>query len=152
MAAQKRTSAARAPSSRAAAAALDEVSDALESGAGLPTIARAAGRALDASVIVLDSASSVLDVACASSDDERAVMAGESGSQARELRVAGAAVGELRYRPRGDGPEPALLRMVATLIGQEVERAKAPEKASEAAARDFIEDVLGRRVTDRENI
>ena len=36
--------------------ALDEVSDAVESGAGLPAVARAAGRALDASVIVLDSA------------------------------------------------------------------------------------------------
>ena len=35
--------------------ALDEVSDAVESGAGLPAVARAAGRALDASVIVLDS-------------------------------------------------------------------------------------------------
>ena len=42
--------------------ALDEVSDAVESGAGLPAVARAAGRALDASVIVLDSASSVVAV------------------------------------------------------------------------------------------
>ena len=152
MAAQKRTGAARAPSGRAAVEALDEVTEAVESGAGLPTVARAAGRALGASVIVLDSASSVLAVACASSDDERAVMAGESGSESLKLRVGGEAVGELRYRPRGEGPEPTLLRMVATLIGQEVERAKAPARASEAAARDFIEDVLERRVTDRENI
>ena len=34
--------------------ALDEVSDAVEAGAGLPAVTRAAGRALDASVIVLD--------------------------------------------------------------------------------------------------
>ena len=34
--------------------ALDEVSDAVESGARQPAVARAAGRALDASVIVLD--------------------------------------------------------------------------------------------------
>ena len=34
--------------------ALDQVSDAVESGAGLPAVARAASRALDASVIVLD--------------------------------------------------------------------------------------------------
>ena len=34
----------------------DEVSEAVESGAGLPEVARAAARALDASVIVLDSA------------------------------------------------------------------------------------------------
>src|SRR5215218_4294172 len=85
--------------------ALDEVSDAVESGAGLPAVARAAGRALDASVIVLDSSSSVLAVACSSPDDERAVMAGESGSTAVELRVADAPVGELRYRPRGELPD-----------------------------------------------
>ncbi|MFN2617464.1 MAG: PucR family transcriptional regulator [Thermoleophilaceae bacterium] len=152
MAAQKPSGAARAPATRVAAAALDEVADALESGAGLPTVARAAGRALEASVIVLDSSSSVLAVACASSDEEHAVMSGESGSVSQELRVAGAVVGELRFRPRGEGPDPALLRTVATLIGQEVERSKAPERASEAAVADFIEDVLGRRVTDRENI
>ena len=34
--------------------ALEEVSEAVEAGAGLPSVARAAGRALDASVIVLD--------------------------------------------------------------------------------------------------
>ena len=49
--------------------AFGEVSEALESGAGLPAVARAAGKALEASVIVLDSASSVLAVACASSED-----------------------------------------------------------------------------------
>src|SRR3954466_13257171 len=87
--------------------ALDEVSEAVESGAGLPAVARAAGRALDASVIVLDSASSVLAVACSSPDDERAVMAGESGSSGVELRVADAPVGELRYRPRGEPLDPS---------------------------------------------
>src|SRR3954453_7857795 len=116
MAAQKRTSAARAPSSRAAAAALDEVSDAVESGAGLPSVARAAGRALDASVIVLDSASSVLAVACASPEDERAVMAGEGDIETVDLRVADAEVGRLRFRSRGASPDPTLLRMVANLI------------------------------------
>ena len=65
--------------------ALDEVSDAVESGAGLPAVARAAGRALDASVIVLDAGSSVLAVACASPEDERAVMAGEAGTETVEL-------------------------------------------------------------------
>src|SRR3954449_3791092 len=95
--------------------ALAEVSEAVESGAGLPEVARAAGRAIESSVIVLDASSSVLAVACASPDDERAVMAGESGAQAVERRVADTPVGELRYRPRGE-PEPALLRLVANLI------------------------------------
>jgi sugar diacid utilization regulator len=132
--------------------ALDEVSDAVESGAGLPAVARAAGRALESSVIVLDRGSSVLAVACASPEDERAVMAGESGTETVELRVADAEVGRLRYRPRADAPPAALLRLVANLIGLEIERSRAPERASEAAVGDFIQDVLARRVTDRENI
>jgi sugar diacid utilization regulator len=133
--------------------ALDEVSEAVESGAGLPAVARAAARALDASVIVLDAASSVLAVACQSSEDERAVMAGEGGAQSVELRVADLPVGELRYRPRGEPPpEHALLRIVTNLIGLQVDRAKAPDRASEAAVADFLEDLLARRITDRENI
>ena len=132
--------------------ALDEVSDAVESGAGLPAVARAAARALEASVVVLDSSSSVLAVACASSDDERATMSGADGTETVDLRVSESTVGRLRYRPRGQLPPAALLRLVANLIGLEVERAKAPERASEAAVGDFLEDLLGRRITDRDNI
>jgi sugar diacid utilization regulator len=133
-------------------AALDQVSEAVESGAGLPAVARAAGRALGASVIVLDSSSSVLAVACASTEDERVVMAGEAGSVSVDLRVGGGSVGQLRYRAPEGAPAPALLRMVAALIGQEVERAKAPDRASEAAVSDFLEDLIRRRLTDRDNI
>jgi sugar diacid utilization regulator len=132
--------------------AFEEVSEAVESGAGLPAVARATGQALEASVIVLDSASSVLAVACASSEDERAVMAGEGGTESLDLRVADASVGQLRFRARGTPPDPALLRMVATLIGLEVDRARAPERASEAAVSDFLDDLLHRRITDRDNI
>jgi sugar diacid utilization regulator len=132
--------------------ALDGVSEAVESGAGLPAVARAAGRALDASVIVLDSSSSVLAVACSSSEDERAVMAGERGAETARLVVAEAPVGQLRYRPRGEPPPPTLLRLVGNLIALELDRAKAPERASEAAVGDFLEDLFARRVTDRENI
>jgi sugar diacid utilization regulator len=141
-----------ATGSRTFLEALDEVSEAVESGAGLPGVARAAGRALDASVIVLDAASSVLAVACRSREDERAVMAGEADTQVVDLRVADLAVGQLRYRPRGEPPEGSLLRLVANLIGLEVDRAKAPERASEAAVGDFLGDLLARRITDRENI
>jgi sugar diacid utilization regulator len=138
--------------SRSFLESLDEVSEAVESGAGLPEVARAAGRALDASVIVVDAASSVLAVACASTEDERAVMAGEAGAETVELRVAELPVGQLRYRTRGESPPAALLRLVANLIGLEVDRAKAPERATEAAVGDFLQDLLGRRLTDRENI
>jgi PucR family transcriptional regulator, purine catabolism regulatory protein len=135
--------------SRSFLEALDEVSEAVESGAGLPSVARAAGRALDASVIVLDASSSVLAVACSSPEDERVVMAGEGGTESVELLVADAAVGQLRFRTRGEAPPAALLRLVANLIGLELERAKAPERASEEAVGDFL---LARRITDRENI
>src|ERR671911_777079 len=152
-AAQKRTSsAAQQSEARPFLEAFDEVSEAVESGAGLPAVTRAAGRALGASVIVLDSSSSVLAVACESSEDERAVMAGEAGTETVELRVAESDVGRLRYRPRGEQPPGALLRLVANLIGLELERSRAPERASEAAVGDFLQDLLARRVTDRENI
>jgi sugar diacid utilization regulator len=128
------------------------VSEAVESGAGLPAVARAAGRALEASVAVVDSSSSVLAVACASPADERAVLAREEGVDVLELRVAEARVGELRYRLRGEVPPAALLRMVGTLIALEVERSRGPERASEAAVGAFLSDLLGRRATDRENI
>ena len=132
--------------------ALDEVSEAVEAGSGLPSVARAAGRALDASVIVLDSRSSVLAVACASPEDERAVMALEGDARSVDLTVAEVAVGELRYRPRAAEPAPSLLRLVANLIGLEVDRAKAPERASEAAVADFVNDLLSRRIPDGETV
>jgi len=139
------------PVTRGFPEALGEVSEAVESGAGLPSVARAASRALDASVIVLDSTSSVLAVACASPEDERVVMAGEAGSESVDLRLADTVVGRLRYRSRGE-PDPALLRLVSNLIALEVERAKGPARASEAAVSDFFTDLLSRRVTDRDNI
>ncbi len=132
--------------------AFEEVSEAVESGAGLPAVARAAGHALDASVVVLGADSSVLAVACLSPEDERAVLAGEGDADVLDLRVADASVGQLRLRSRGTPPEAALLRIVSTLIAQEVDRARAPERASEAAVGDFLSDLLARKVTDRENI
>jgi sugar diacid utilization regulator len=144
--------AAEIPSSSDFLSAFEDVSAAVESGAGLPEVARAAGRALGASVAIVDAASSVLAVACASPDDESAVLSGAAGSEMLELRVADAVVGQLRYRVTGEPPPPTLLRMVGTLIALEVERSRAPERASEAAVASFLGDVLDRKVTDRENI
>jgi sugar diacid utilization regulator len=149
---RERGAARELPGGRAFLGAFDEVSEAVESGAGLPAVTRAAARALEASAIVLDSSSSVLAVACASPEDERVVMAGEAGSETIELRVADTPVGQLRFRVRGTPPPPALLRMVATLIGLELDRSRAPTRASEAAVGDLLADLLARRVTDRENI
>ncbi len=125
------------------------VSEAVESGAGLPEVARAAARALDASVAVLDASASILAVACASPEDERAVLA---RGDVLELKVADSVVGQLRYRARGHEPPAALLRLVGTLIAQEVDRTLAPARASEAATSALLNDVLGRRTTDRDAI
>jgi sugar diacid utilization regulator len=132
---------------------LEELSAAIESGAGMPAVARAAARALDASVALIDRSSNVLAVAAASPDEERKLLAGGSGVEVVELRVADAAVGELRWRPRGeDEPDAALLRMVATLLGLELERSRSPEWATEEAAGDFVRALLRRKVTDRADI
>ena len=133
-------------------AALGDIAAAIEGGAGLPEAARACGRALDASVAVVDASSSVLAVACASPEDERAVLSGEAGSEQVELTVGGAAVGKLHFRERGEPNPPDLVRMVAAILALELERARRPERASEAAVRDFLEDLVSRKVTDRENI
>jgi sugar diacid utilization regulator len=132
--------------------AFDGVSEAVEAGAGLPAVARATAQALVASVVVLDSRGSILAAACLSPEDERSVLAGEGATEVTTLRVADSEVGQLRLRPRGTPPAAVLLRMVTTLIAQEVDRAQAPERASEAAVTDFLGDVLSRRLTDRENI
>jgi sugar diacid utilization regulator len=132
---------------------LEELSAAIESGAGMPAVARAAARALGASVALIDRASNVLAVAAASPDEEKKLLAGGAAVETVELRVADTAVGELRWRPRGeDEPDSALLRMVATLLGLELERSRSPEWATEEAAGDFVRALLDRTITDRGDI
>jgi sugar diacid utilization regulator len=144
---------ARGSKRRADPGSLEELSAAIESGAGMPAIARAAGRALGASVALIDRASNVLAVAAASPDEEKKLLAGGAGVEAVELRVADASVGELRWRPREeDEPDAALMRMVATLLGLELERARSPEWATEEAAGDFVRGLLARRITGRGEI
>jgi PucR family transcriptional regulator, purine catabolism regulatory protein len=132
--------------------ALAEITDAVESGLGLPEVVRAASRALDASLVLIDRSSSVLAVAARSTADERALMADASGVATHELRVGDTVVGRLRLRGRGGDPSPALLRVITTLIASEVERLRAPERASEEAQAAFLAAVLRREVTDRGDI
>src|SRR5256885_11262002 len=80
------------PERRAEPGLLEELSAAIESGAGMPAVARAAARALDASVALIDRSSSVLAVATASPDEERKLLAGGAGVETVELRVADASV------------------------------------------------------------
>jgi sugar diacid utilization regulator len=130
---------------------LDALSEAVESGAGLPAVARAAARLLGASVALIDRSSAVLAVAGASPDQERKLLSGGEGVTGVELRVADAAVGELRYRAASP-PDPAIARMVTTLLALELERSRSPEWASEEVASAFVAAVLGREVTDRGDI
>jgi sugar diacid utilization regulator len=141
----------KAPAKNAPEGTLDALAEAVESGAGLPAVARAASKVLNASVALIDRSSAVLAVAGAAPDQEERLLAGGEGVTSVELRVADAAVGELRYRA-GTAPDPAIARMVSTLLALELERARSPEWASEEAAAGFVRAVLGRQVTDRGDI
>ena len=112
---------------------------------------RAAARALDASIVVLDRGGQALAVAARSPADERSLLVEADGVVAIELRVADVDVGRLRVRARSV-PNPGLLRLVSTLIASEVERVRAPELASEEAAAVFVAAVLARELTGREEV
>ncbi len=118
--------------------ALDAVTAAVEDGAGLPEIVRAAGRALDASLVLIDRAGSVLAVAARSPADERSLMRDGDDVRAIDLRVAETVVGQLRMRAREGEPEVAVQRLVTTLVASEVERLRAPERASAEATTAFL--------------
>ena len=132
-------------------AALDAITDAVESGAGLPEIVRAAARALDASLVLTDRAGAVLAVAARSPADERSLLDDAAGVEPIELRVADAPVGTLRMRARGE-VSAALVKLVTTLVASEVERLRAPERASEQALAGFLHALLDRDISGREDI
>src|SRR4051795_6251448 len=151
---------------------LEPVTEAIESGAGLFEVVRAAARALDASLALLDRGGAALAMTpppppaaapallCRgprragggrprarapppASADERALLSDGPGVTAVDLRVADAVVGELRVRPRSES-SPAMLKLVATLIASEVERVRGPERASEEATASFLASLLAR--------
>jgi sugar diacid utilization regulator len=130
---------------------LDAITDAVESGAGLPEVVRAAARALDASLVLTDPGGAVLAVAARSPADERGLLDDVAGVEALDLRVADVAVGTLRMRARTE-PRPALVKLVTTLVASEVERLRAPERATEEALTAFVRAVLDRELSGREDI
>jgi sugar diacid utilization regulator len=132
--------------------ALEAITAAVEAGHGLPSVVRAAASALDASLVLTDRASAVLAVAVRSSADERALLDGAPGVSTHELRVGDEVVGQLRLRGRGGNPPTPLLRLVSTLIASEVERLRAPERASEAAQASFLRAVVHREITEPADI
>jgi sugar diacid utilization regulator len=128
---------------------LTAVTDAVEAGAGLPEVLRAAARALDASLILIDRSGTVLAAAARSPVDERSMMRDADDVRTIELRVAETLVGRLRIRVREPGPDGSLLRLLSALIASEVERVRAPERASEEARATLQRAVLEGRIDDR---
>jgi sugar diacid utilization regulator len=132
--------------------ALDTLAEAIESGASVPEVARAASAALGADVALIDSNGSVLAVVAGSPSRERELLGSGDTVTEIDLRVAEATVGQLRFRARADLPEPAVVRMVTTLLALEVERTRAPERAGEAVVGGFVSAVLDREIDDRRNL
>lgn len=128
------------------------MTDAVEAGSGLPEIVRAAARALDASLVLADRSGAVLAVAARSPADERSLHDGGDGVEIIELRVADDTVGTLRMRSRLHDPPAAFVRLVTTLVASEVERVRAPERASAQALALFVHRVLEKDLTGREEI
>ena len=132
-------------------AALDAITEAVESGAGLPEVVRAAAKALDASLAVTDAWGATLAVAARSPAEERALLSRGSGVSSIPLRVADTVVGALNMRCKAE-PSPSMRRLLATMIASEVERVRAPERASESAASEFLRALLARELGAREEL
>jgi DNA-binding PucR family transcriptional regulator len=132
-------------------AALDAITEAVESGAGLPEVVRAAAKALEASLAVTDAWGATLAVAAKSPADERSLLADGKGVSSTPLRVADTVVGALHMRVSTE-PSASMRRLLVTMIASEVERVRAPERASETAAADFLRAMLSRELTEREEL
>ena len=132
-------------------AALDAITEAVESGAGLPEVVRAAAKALEASLAVTDAWGATLAVAARSPAEERSLLSKGKGVTSIPLRVADTVVGELLMRAKSE-PSASMRRLLVTMIASEVERVRAPERVSETVAADFLRAVLRRELTEREEL
>jgi sugar diacid utilization regulator len=132
-------------------AALDAITEAVESGAGLPVVVRAAAKALDGSLAVTDAWGATLAVAARSPAEERSLLSQGKGVSSTPLRVADTVVGTLHIRAKS-APSASMQRLLVTMIASEVERVRAPERVSETAAADFLRAVLRHELTEREEL
>ncbi len=130
-------------------ATLEAITEAVESGAGLPEVVRAAARALDASLAVTDATGATLAVAARSPAEERTLLSQGDGVESAPLRVADSVVGTLHMRAKSE-PSAPMRRLLLTMIASEVERVRAPERVSETAASDFLRAVLARALSPEE--
>jgi DNA-binding PucR family transcriptional regulator len=132
-------------------AALDAITEAVESGAGLPEVVRAAAKALDASLAVTDAWGATLAVAARSPAEERSLLSQGEGVSSAPLRVADTTVGTLHMRAKAE-PSASMRRLLLTMIASEVERVRAPERVSETASADFLRAILRRELTERDEL
>ena len=132
-------------------AGLDAITEAIESGAGLPEVVRAAAKTLEASLAVTDPWGATLAVAARSPADERVLLSAGRGVNSIPLRVADTVVGTLHMRAKSQ-PSASLRRLLAAMIASEVERVRAPGRVTESAATDFLRAVLDRELTDRQEL
>jgi DNA-binding PucR family transcriptional regulator len=130
-------------------AALDAITEAVESGAGLPEVVRAAAKALEGSLAVTDAWGATLAVAARSPAEERSLLSSGEGVISAPLRVADTVVGTLHMRAKTE-PSVSMRRLLLTMIASEVERVRAPERASETASADFLRAILRRELTERD--
>lgn len=121
--------------------AVEALTEAVASGAGLPDVARASARAIDASLVVFDRSGQVLAVAARSPAEEQTIVAGGPEIEIIELRLGGEPVGELRLRARSEEPS-ELLGLVSVILAAESERSRAPQRASAEAAGAFVASLL----------
>ncbi len=128
---------------------LQAVTAAVESGSGLPEVARTLARALDASLAITDTRGVTLAVAARSPADERSLLADGADVTVVPLRVADLPVGSLRMRARKPVSE-TLCGLLVVLIAGEVQRLRSPDRATEAAAAELLGGLLKAEPPDRE--
>jgi len=140
------------PLSEALERDLSALASAVTEGAGFPAITRAAGRALGASLAVVDRSSAVLAIAALSPDEENKLRSRGAGVKRHRLRVDDQVVGELRLRWHGEEAPGGLLDLVGALIGQELGRSRSSDWADEEAAATLVDAVLDRELGSADEI
>ncbi len=122
-------------------ASLTAIAEVVAEGSGLPAVARAVARGLDAAVVVADRDGAVLAVAARSRDEERRLLAERAELPATPLLVGGETAGSVIVQRRGEVPE-GVLALVVSVIALEVERVRAPARASQEEASAFCKALL----------
>src|SRR5437763_16156667 len=120
---------------------------AVECGAGLHVVVIACDCEIEASMEETDAGGAKLAVAARSPAEERALLSRGQGVTSTPLRVADTVVGTLHMRAKAE-PSASMRRLLVTMIASEVERVRAPERASESAAGGFLRAVLARELDD----